>query len=420
MRAAPRSYGLSLRPGLYGATADWRRIAGPERRPHLEPPSGSDRWAPAWLELQCWWRYAFWACREADTWRAVDLCIKLVAEPARTFLWIEHGVRCGSRREALERALALLPEEEPVLELALHHLRTLPHIREAPLASTLGYLVRVSQRLAERLEVDAAKAGATTVRLLLGRDEQLTTGGPLPLVDWRARVYPSCPDEYLLPLAGEPTSPADLGEAARCDTEAGPRPALLTSGLLVLPTFDLETRPLIRGALRAVQSAGTDPVTFALLAHEQAASFPQIPGLSARDSALRAAASHEAWLEHTLAAASPLGRSGRGMLLSSARAAIFVESLCEGDPELPLTVEAIVEGLSAREPALAPAAEHVADGYRTEAEDSEWPQAACALASALAERLRRTGPQIPQPSVRSGRGAEGSLATPAARRRSCP
>lgn len=389
--AAPRSHALALRPGLYGATADWRRVAGPERRPPIAEPSGGARWAPAWLELQCWWRYAFWACREADVWACADLCVKLVAEPARIWLWIEHGVRCRHRLEALERALSLLPAEEEALRLALRLRRTLRDTRVPPLAETLAYLVRMSQRLADRLALDREAAGMTNVRLAWGKDDRgvPAEGEQLPFVDWRARVFPSRPDERFVVVPGAPSSSADLAEAASMDAEQGPRPALLAPSLLVLPTFDLETRPLIRGALRAVQCMDSDPVSFAVLAGELNAAFPNIAGLAAQDGALRAAASHRARLHDLPTSASSGSRFDLGMLMSAARAAVFSGSILDSDPELPLTIPAIVETYAAREPTARGPLETVAGEYLNGAEGADSAMAASALAARLAEDLAR-------------------------------
>jgi hypothetical protein len=398
-RAATGSSGLALRPGLYAAAADWRRVAGPERRPETTPPSGADRWAPAWLELQCWWRYAFWACREQDPWTVADLCVKLVAEPARIWLWIEHGLRCRGRLEALERALPVLPDEEGALRLALELRRNLTASRVPPLAETLGYIVRMSQRLAERLARDAAEASPTSVRLAPASGTKAGLDETLPLVDWRARVFPDRPDERFLVMTGVPTSSADLARAAGADIEPGPRPALIAPSLLVLPTFDLETRPLIRGALRAVQSADTDPVSFAILAGKPTAAFPSIVGLAAQDGARRAAASHAAWLHGFRATGLATARLELGMLLSCARAAVFSESVQSGDSELPLTIAAIIEALGAREPSMQAAVETIAGEYLSGAESTESGTAAAAVAARLEDRLLRAAQPDPARTI---------------------
>jgi hypothetical protein len=167
--------------------------------------------------------------------------------------------------------------------------------------------------------------------------------------------------------------------------------------LLVLPTFDRETRPLIRAALRAVQCAQTDPVSFALLAGEPHADFPSILGLSARHGALRAAICQRAWLQAREKTSRGERHGESGMLLCCARTAVFLGSDLDGDPELPLTIPAIVEGLSARRPSARTAVETVADEYlggSTAAGSDAGPALAAVLAECLAASERDPAPRI--------------------------
>lgn len=346
-------YSVRVRPGLYGPTSDWRLVAGRDRRPGIVAPAGLDRWPPAWLDLECWWRYAFWASAEDDPLAVTDLCVKLVAEAARIWLWVAHGEREPGRPAVLERALRRLPEEEQALRLALALHRRLP-AAEPSLGPVVSYLLRMSSRLAARLAADVEGEGATRVRLhwpdAPGLASPTAGGGPpegrpiLPLVDWRARAFPEPPDESFVLLAGSPESPAVLAAAARTEAPGDPRPVLRAPGLLVMPTLDLVTRPLIRGALRAVQCAATDPVSFALADCRRDADFPDLPGWSALDGARRAAAEHRAWLADPASLTDPGGKE-LGMLFTYVRAALFLESLERGDPELPLTVAAVAERL---------------------------------------------------------------------------
>ena len=117
--------------------------------------------------------------------------------------------------------------------------------------------------------------------------------------------------------------------------------------------------------LRAVQSSTTDPVSFALLEGADVARFPRLPGFSAEDSARRAVAEHAAWLERH-------PRGGRkeldalAMLLSAARAALFLETLADGAPELPLTLAETARMLG--EPVAEEAFEHYARCLREDAQ----------------------------------------------------
>ena len=79
----------------------------------------------AWLEIQRWWREAFPLCVRPEHPLAADICVKLVAEPARVWLWLEHGERVDDRHTALVRAAELLPEEAPGLH-ALAEMRARP------------------------------------------------------------------------------------------------------------------------------------------------------------------------------------------------------------------------------------------------------------------------------------------------------
>jgi hypothetical protein len=128
-------------------------------------------------------------------------------------------------------------------------------------------------------------------------------------------------------------------------------PALSGPGILVLPA------PPADAVLRAVQSSTTDPVSFALLEGAELARFPRLAGFSAEDSARRAVAEHAAWLgRHPHGGRKELDELA--MLLSAARAALFLETLAEGAPELPLTLAATARMLD--EPLAEEAFEHYA------------------------------------------------------------
>ena len=372
--------GLRMRPGLFGPLADWRHLAGAARvEPVRRAQDEHERRAAAWLELQRWWRETFFACAHPGGPRLPYLCVKLVAEPARIWLWLVHGDAVARRREVLERALRAMPEEEDALRAALRLYDSLPQSPDAPLAEMLAHLVRLSGRIAERLEEELRGADTTAVRLVWGGEDELVLGSgarePLrvldpdirlvPLCDWRARVWPAHPDEALAPLDLDPTDPDALGAAALAAGDWGPYPALRRGPLLILPG---------PGLMRAVQTPATDPVSFALLDGREAAEFRDVPGWSAQDSARRALAEHRAWLgtdratlsdrmeaqaRATLPAAQSLGR-----LLTAAQAALFHASLERGDPALHLTVAAAARALGEAVPGAAGVAAEALGTYR--------------------------------------------------------
>ena len=331
---------LRERPRVNGPLRDWRLLRGVDRLPALTDQSAQERRIAAWLELQTWWRYAFEACTDPTGLRKPYLCMKLVAEPARIWLWLVHRERIERRDDVLRRALDVLTEEEQAIRAALALSKELPGRPAAPLAEFLPPFVRLTARIAERLAEEVAEAGTTEVGLLGGDTMQM------PLADWRAVVRPSIPEETLAPIAGDPADPGVLATTQK--SVEGPYPVLQWDGVLVLPA----TRGL--AALRAVQCRLTDPVSFALLAGSPAAAFPNVPGWSARDWGRRAVAEHGAWLadrresaELTIREwpdpdarrAAPAVRA-LGRLFTAARAGLFLESVEGGHPELAVTARA--------------------------------------------------------------------------------
>lgn len=308
------------RPGLQGATADWRLVRGRDRRPREPERDAQARRAAAWLELVYWWRLAFLACVDPTLPRAADLCVKIVAEPARILLWLENGERLETRGDALRRALDVLPEEEAAFQLALELQRTLPDSPRPPLAELFAAAVRLSRRIAGVIAAQVEESGTTDVHLVGAPQE-----GALPLADWRGIVCPSGPDESFETLAGDPGDPVAIAAAAT-DLASGTYPMLAVDGLAVLPGVALP-----RTRLRAVECPVTDPVPFALRAGAETAAFPNVAGWSAHDTARRAVAEHRALLSR------PDRAEERGTLLTAARAGLFLESVVEGDPELCVT-----------------------------------------------------------------------------------
>jgi hypothetical protein len=327
------------RPQPRSLTADWRLLRGPELRPREPPRDAHAERLAAWLEVLYWWRWAALFCDRPQEPRSADLCVKLVAEPARAWLWLVHGEEAQGRADALRRILRRLPEEEAAVRSALDLQRRLPASPSAPFGDALAALVRFTQRIAAHIASELSGAGATEVRL--AGAEPATA---LPLVDWPALVAPARFGESFSVLSGDPGDPVALGAAVRAH-RPGEWRALRTDGLLVLGAA-----PLPRTRMRAVKSALSDPVSFALVDGRATASFPDVGGWSAGDVARRAVAEHRAWLRTGRMPPVPWSpppppSHGLGMLLSAARAALFSESLHEHAPELALGPAAIADRL---------------------------------------------------------------------------
>lgn len=364
------------RPGLHATAAGWRRLTGPERRPP-EPRREEDvERIAAWLELLYWWRWAFPICLDPLRPRSAGLCVKLVAEPARIWLWLAHGERVAGRDDALARAIVRLPEEEPALRAAQRLRRGLGAAPAPPLAEALPAMVRISERIAGLLDEESHARGWTEVRLA---GELAGGAAALPLADWRALACPAGPDESLASRDGDPGDPAAV-RAAALAPETGPYPALRSGGLLVLPAGSL-----LRSRLRAVKCRTSDPVSFALLDGARVARFPDAPGWSAGDTARRAVAEHRAWLHAPPgswggSAAGDPPALALGRLLTAGRAALFHESVASGDPELPLTVAEAGERLVARDPEARGAVEEALGAQRERARTATPPPAATVAA----------------------------------------
>jgi predicted nucleotidyltransferase len=367
------------RPGLHGVATDWRRLTGPDRRPAERPRDPQLRRIVAWLELLYWWRWVYPVCIDPTGPRTAALCVKLIAEPTRIWLWLAQGECARRRADALEAGLRWMPEEEPALRRALDLQRSLPRSPPPPLREVLPPLVRISARIAERVRAEVRDEGATEVRLT-GADpaELILAGGRwqptpsfasgreahlLPLADWRALVCPLVADESFALLPGDAGDPAVVAEAA-ASQDAGAYPALRAGGLILLPAA-----PWWRSRLRAVKCAVTDPASFALADGDRVARFPNVRGWSAHDTARRAVAEHLAWLRGEPGSwAGPESPGGDGhalaMLLSAARAAVFLESIRDGGPELPLTVAETVRCVAMRSSAARTVAEEALERYR--------------------------------------------------------
>ena len=326
------------RPELDGGKIGaWQQLRGPDRRPPPRPTGLQERRIAAWLELVYWWRFAFPACAGPPAPWLASRCVKLVAEPGRIWLALEHGERPATREDALRALLRRLPEEEAALRQVIALQRSLHRSPKPSLATVLPVLLRLSERIAAALGAQLAGAPVTEVALSGGASR-------LPLADWRALVAPPAAEEWLTPLTGDPADPAVLGAAVLAHP-TGPYPVLRSGQLLLLPGGEF-----VRTRMRSIQCRLTDPVSFALLEGARTAYFPEVAGWSIRDIARRAVAEHTARLRSE--------RGDLGLLLTATRAALLHESVRRGEPELVLTgAEAIARlpGAAAAEALHGPA-----------------------------------------------------------------
>ena len=354
-------------PGLYGPGRDWRRLGSP-RRPPAPIHDFSAQAMLAWLELRFLWGHAFLTVLDPARESSAYMCYKLVADSARILLWLRFSEQTFDREESLRAALRRMPEEERALRQAIDLRRVLPRRPRPPIEDALPFLVRTSSTIAGHLASAADRASITTVRLAWDRPRRLllsddaiahastlVTAGDrpalLPLADWRARAVPGMLDPALVVVPGNPGDPQRLRELAETN-HTGLFPVLRENGLLVLPTSEIWDR----GRLRGIEWAGSDPVSTALVNGAATASFPDLPGWSARDCARRALDEHRGWLELSASASGRLPYWMKGEtwpevielagLFTAARAAMFADSLEAGDPELLLTAATIAARLA--------------------------------------------------------------------------
>lgn len=330
--------GLTVRPGPFGVAREWRLLAGRDRRPAAPVQDEQARRLAAWLELQFWWRFAFRAAVRPQEPETAFLCVKLIAEPARLWLWLTENRAVFARREVLHAAGDALASEREAFALALELEHRLPERPPAPLAAALASLTRQSQALASLMDDAASVAGHDTVRLA----GAVRSG--LPLLDWRALVAPAGPARFVL-VDGDPADPSALAHAAQAGHD--PASALRRDAVLVRPT----TAPAA-AKLRAVQCAATDPVSFALARGGGEASFPRLRGWSISDWAQRAVAEHRIWLRSparaTLDGHAWLGAPATAArLIGAARAALLQASIAAGEPELLLSDDLVTERVGA-------------------------------------------------------------------------
>ena len=333
-------------PGLEPAADGWRRLAGRERRVSEPARDTQAQRIAVWLELSNWWRIVFTLCTDPGAPNAAAKCVKLVADTAAAWLRLAHDEVVSSRQDALRRALVRAPEESDALRRALDLQHVLTHSPAAPLAELLPAVARFSARIVDLLARGTASAGVTEVRLA-GAGEPAGKSEPLPLCDWAALVWPVHVNEWFRPEFGDLGDPAVIAAAVRAH-RIGTYTAVRNGDLMVLPAVaSRDTR------LRAIKCRTTDPVPFALADAMSLAAFPELAGWSALDTARRAAAEHRAWLRTGLgpvAAAEAPAPDGLELtlLLTAARAGLFLESVLEGEPLLTLTAQATTARLGQR------------------------------------------------------------------------
>lgn len=346
-RAAPGagSAPMQERPCLDGEVAGWRRLWGRDLRPanarrrhaELERPS------VVWLELQFWWRHAFVvASHPPDAWLGLS-CVKLVAEPLRALLWLEDGDRRGTRAGVLEEARRRVPEQERAIAHALDLWRRLAASPVPDTGLVVRSLAEVSALVARRIEEVADGRGYDVVALEgLTADRPLDVvpeGKALPLVDWRARTLSTIPDPVFVPVPGDAADASRVTEVAA----AARRPVYpaLRHGerLMTLPTTDA-----VAARQRGAQCPVSDPVSFAVASGRDQATFPDLPGWSARDAARRAVDEHAIRLPRTDVYATSRGE-GVARLFAAGRAALMAHSCASGAAALPLTATTTARAL---------------------------------------------------------------------------
>lgn len=352
-----------IRPDLYGAGTGWKLVSGRDVRPHAVTWDEGERGIVAWGELQLWWRFVF---RTAFGERAVDHLdypwLKVIAEHARVLLWLDHSIVLRSRPAVLATAVQLYPGDE-VLRRAWRDWDTGYSPRSLDVPEILAWALAAVKTVADKLG-ENPDGPATSVKLegedsseqvlpMPASDEQV-----LPLADWHARVLVRPFEEGLVATPGEPT---DLGVLARCarDADKSLHRAIEYEGLLIAPVAEYG-----RAIYRSIQCPVSDPVSFALLRGESAATFPGKRGWSAADCAQRAVDEHTLWLSSSPAPAPSLRTLGR--LLNAVRAASFASSVMSSNATLPLNRMAAAEnppeGVSSIEEAVGAYAAGVREG----------------------------------------------------------
>lgn len=387
--------GFRQRPGLYSPAHGWHRVRGAQLQPGSVTPGY--RAIASWLELQWWWRKAVMESVAPHPHSLAYLCLKLLTEPARIWLWLTRDQQVWDPDQLLATLRRELPDEEEAADRAFRLSRALHRSPAPPLAPAVAFLLRMSMRVASHLDQQAASAGACAVRLVRddeevlppidarptsSRDSRAPLSEALPLVDWSARTGLACAhEETFVPSAGRADDPVSLAAAA-CEGVAGSYPCLRHDPLLVLPSCG----PLARLIHRTIQCSAVEPVTFAVLLGQPYARFPQLEGWSARECARRAVDEHRLWL--TTSASSSTGDS-LGRMFAAARAGLFLESVEAEDPCLPLTASSIAYLLGERSSRDVQPAQAAWRAYR------EWRLGGPAPAGSVVWRLAEVVERLP-------------------------
>lgn len=366
--AIPDPMGLLERPGLRGPAGEWRRLRG--RGAPLRPARDrQDERLAAWLELQYRWKWAYLMDLDGPSPAVAARTASLVADTARIWLWLVAEEDVPGRRAPLRRASQLLESERETLGLALWILERISESLRPPITELWRCFVGLTRQVAEHMQDELAAVSSTDVEL----DDSPVRGG-LPLRDWRGMVLPpvdwSNPELPVAPVecftieSGDPADPGAVARTARANRDRVWR-SLRSGPLLARPNLVVWGE----GRLRGLETPASDPVSFALLEGRGSARFPDVGGWSALDRALRAVAEHRAWLHQEVdhqarrppwVGVRPLANwntpASLSLLLSAARAALFLASVEDGRPRLTLTDEATVHVLVERDPAVAEAA----------------------------------------------------------------
>jgi hypothetical protein len=361
--------GLLARPGLRPPAASWRRVRGGGSAAAPALRSG-DNLLGAWLELQYRSRWALLATamRRAD--RSYQLANAL-AGAAQAWLQVAGGETAPGNRSALRRTAALIEEERDGLLMAVASLES-GGWREGRRADVIwASFVQLCGRVGELIALRSANLGSIDVRLE-GRPHGSRKlplldwpGLALPSVDWSDPARPVLVEDCFEVIPGDPRDMSAAEKAAR-DAGKGDWKTLRDGPFMLRPNLDV----WVGGRLRGIETPSSDPVSFALDDGRPIATFPNIDGWSAVDRARRAVAEHRGWL-FTRRVPGPSGRSWAparpaidwptpatiALLLSAARAALFLQSVDEGSPCLALSWRATVVAWAARDPFAGEAAD---------------------------------------------------------------
>jgi hypothetical protein len=365
---SPRSWRRPKRGSLPLALPDlwpvdsWRLISGPDLRPRINSTGPAQSHLLAWVHLQHWCALGLRVLAEPAAPWVTYACVKLVAEPAKILLWLEHAERHFGRREILQRAIEVLPEEEPTLAVALSVLDDLGSARTAPIETVWPCFVRLSARVAQRLTADLQSSGATAVRLEGVASTERANGKPelLPLGDWTALVHPASREESFEVGSGSAADVPAVLAAAGAST-----PARLVT--LLHDAVILRPCRVGRAGFRSIEFGASDPVSSALLRRGTIATFSNAAGWRASDIAARAVAEHGAWLQlprNPIDTRTEVVTAHLAGVFSAARAGLFLHSLQSDDPMLPVTFEATTTALAERLPRHRVAIEDAYDNYR--------------------------------------------------------